>query len=75
MNSESVTPPPSPPATSRDEYRITYRNPGTGEEYVLLSDSALWREKRNGLRKAGFAVVVEKRRVQYGVWQIVGDDQ
>ncbi|MBF6393902.1 hypothetical protein IU443_28645 [Nocardia farcinica] len=75
MNSESVTPPPSTPATSRDEYRIIYRNPETGEEFMLLADSTLWREKRRGLRNAGYQVIVQKRRIHTSSWQTVGDNQ
>ncbi|WP_068059288.1 hypothetical protein [Nocardia xishanensis] len=70
---EPLLPPPGEPATSRDEYRITYRDPETGEEFTLLSDRATWLEKRNGLRKMGYPVVVQKRQIHTTAWEQVGD--
>jgi hypothetical protein len=58
---------------SENQYRITYRDNATGEEFVTVVPRASWLEQRNQLVKAGFDVVVQKRRVTTTAWTVVGE--
>ncbi|MBF6358150.1 hypothetical protein IU449_27005 [Nocardia higoensis] len=58
-------------STSRDECRITYRNPETGEEYSFLAPNHLREEHRRQLAEAGYQVVVQTRTVTTTAWRTV----
>lgn len=70
---DPLEPPPAGRTEHVNQYRITYRDNETGEEFTVLSPRDLWLEKANGLRNAGFDVIVEKRRVTTTAWEIVGE--
>ncbi|MET8430115.1 hypothetical protein [Nocardia sp. NPDC004860] len=57
------------PATSHErEYRLTYSDPATGEEFVIGSDSIDWRYKRDALINAGYDVTSETRADSESPW-------
>ncbi|WP_280389853.1 hypothetical protein [Nocardia wallacei] len=73
MSREPLYPPFGDVPTSSLEYRITYRNNDTGQQFTLLSPDHLWREKFGGLTRARFDVLVQKRRVTTTSWETVAE--
>ncbi|MFD6400776.1 hypothetical protein [Nocardia sp. NPDC060249] len=58
-------------ASSRPEYQIHYRNPHTGEEHTIGTDSVSVWNQRKQLIDAGYQVAVARRHVTIGAWEIV----
>lgn len=58
-----------PPKTSQSrEYRLTYRDPASGDEYVIRSNPSEWRYKRDALINAGYDVISETRPDPASPW-------
>ncbi|TDP29813.1 hypothetical protein [Nocardia ignorata] len=58
-------------ATSRPEYQLHYRDPQTGEEHTVGSDSVSVWNQRKLLADAGYQVAVARRQVTISAWEIV----
>ncbi len=72
---EPLKPQPSTPACARTDYKITYRDPATGEEFQIRADVNSWRYQKGQLVKMGYDVLVEKQHVQISAWEVVGGDE
>lgn len=62
------------PQTSQSrEYRLTYRDPATDEEFMIGADSIDWRFKRDALINAGYDVTSETRPYPASPWTSTKD--
>lgn len=57
------------PASTVTEYRVCYRDPATGGEYMALADRGTVNARRRELTDAGYQVAVFSRSITTTAWE------